>query len=80
MPESKQAVHLTGSYLSNSAYRKIKRVLSFRRREYFKLLQTRAERFWCSATIYDFKNLSLNYMLMLQLQHIFRNDRCIITL
>lgn len=37
MPESKQAVHRTGSYLSNSAYRKIKRVLSFRRREYFKL-------------------------------------------
>lgn len=37
MPESKQAVHRTGSYLSNSAYRKIKRVLSFRRREYVKL-------------------------------------------
>lgn len=37
MPESKQAVHRTGSYISNSAYRKIKRVLSFRRREYFKL-------------------------------------------
>lgn len=37
MPESKQAVHRTGSYLSNSAYRKIKRVLSFRRREYFEL-------------------------------------------
>ncbi|KAK3524036.1 hypothetical protein QTP70_017549 [Hemibagrus guttatus] len=33
MPESKQAVHRTGSYLSNSAYRKIKRVLSFKRRQ-----------------------------------------------
>ncbi|XP_053504577.1 rho GTPase-activating protein 24 isoform X1 [Ictalurus furcatus] len=39
MPESKQAVHLTGSYLSNSAYRKIKRVLSFRRRVFGQRLE-----------------------------------------
>ncbi|XP_067280475.1 rho GTPase-activating protein 24 isoform X2 [Pseudorasbora parva] len=32
MPENKQTIHRTGSYLSHSAYRKIKRVLSFRRR------------------------------------------------
>lgn len=67
MPETKQAVHRTGSYLSNAAYRKIKRVLSFKRREYFKLFYTDVlSEFWCSAvaprtllTIYDFQSLSL---------------------
>ncbi|XP_058271243.1 rho GTPase-activating protein 24 isoform X4 [Hemibagrus wyckioides] len=39
MPESKQAVHRTGSYLSNSAYRKIKRVLSFKRRVFGQRLE-----------------------------------------
>ncbi|CAB1333220.1 unnamed protein product [Coregonus sp. 'balchen'] len=36
MPENKATVCRTSSYLSHSAYRKIKRVLSFRRREYLR--------------------------------------------
>ncbi|KAI4873520.1 hypothetical protein NFI96_000322 [Prochilodus magdalenae] len=39
MPENKQAVQRTGSYLSHSAYRKIKRVLSFRRRVFGQRLE-----------------------------------------
>lgn len=36
MPENKATVYRTSSYLSHSAYRKIKRVLSFRRREFLR--------------------------------------------
>ncbi|KAK1787379.1 hypothetical protein P4O66_002872 [Electrophorus voltai] len=39
MPENKQAVQRTGSYLSHSAYRRIKRVLSFRRRVFGQRLE-----------------------------------------
>ncbi|TSL04388.1 Rho GTPase-activating protein 24 [Bagarius yarrelli] len=39
MPESKQALHRTGSYLSSSAYRKIKRVLSFKKRVFGQRLE-----------------------------------------
>uniref|UniRef100_A0A8C2JSS2 Si:ch211-247j9.1 n=1 Tax=Cyprinus carpio TaxID=7962 RepID=A0A8C2JSS2_CYPCA len=39
MPENKQTIHRTGSYLSHSAYRKIKRVLSFRRRVFGQRLE-----------------------------------------
>ncbi|XP_016429569.1 rho GTPase-activating protein 24-like isoform X2 [Sinocyclocheilus rhinocerous] len=39
MPENKQTIQRTGSYLSHSAYRKIKRVLSFRRRVFGQRLE-----------------------------------------
>ncbi|XP_016134156.1 rho GTPase-activating protein 24 isoform X2 [Sinocyclocheilus grahami] len=39
MPENKQTIQRTGSYLSHSAYRKIKRVLSFRRRVFGQKLE-----------------------------------------
>ncbi|XP_030639206.1 rho GTPase-activating protein 24 [Chanos chanos] len=39
MPENKQTVQRTSSYLSHSAYRKIKRVLSFRRRVFGQRLE-----------------------------------------
>ncbi|XP_056302376.1 rho GTPase-activating protein 24 isoform X3 [Danio aesculapii] len=39
MPENKQSIQRTGSYLSHSAYRKIKRVLSFRKRVFGQRLE-----------------------------------------
>ncbi|XP_056586292.1 rho GTPase-activating protein 24 isoform X1 [Triplophysa dalaica] len=39
MPENKQTIQRTGSYLSHSAYRKIKRVLSFKRRVFGQRLE-----------------------------------------
>ncbi|XP_038821564.1 rho GTPase-activating protein 24-like [Salvelinus namaycush] len=39
MPENKATVYRTSSYLSHSAYRKIKRVLSFRRRVFGQRLE-----------------------------------------
>lgn len=40
MPENKATVCRTSSYLSHPAYRKIKQVLSFRRREYLRPTET----------------------------------------